>query len=76
MINRDQLIQEAFERQEAEEYSVPYEEMRARFDHYEGLYSSRYVPGSMRQVKFLKFKIQWLEKELDNASKTHHVPSV
>lgn len=69
MTNRDEQIHEAFERQQAEEYEIPYEELKERFDRNEGLYSSRYVPGSTRQVKFLKFKIQWLEKELDEALK-------
>lgn len=65
MTNRDQLIQEAFERGEAFEYNLDYEELKTRFDGHQKLVGARYVPGSPREIKFLKFKIQWLEGALE-----------
>lgn len=76
MTNRDEQIYEAFERQQAEEFSISYKELKERFDGHQKLVGTRYVPGSPREINFLKFKIMWLEKELDNAKQVHTIPTV
>lgn len=74
MTNRDEQIHEAFERQQAEEFSISYKELKERFDGHQKLVGTRYVPGSPREINFLKFKIMWLEKELETCRNATHAP--